>query len=357
MWFDAGRGGGRSPRTSESVPITALVRVMVRVRVRVRVVTACTRENKPYLLFFGTDTCATNPHGQQQHQYTCLQTLKARPSKTAPSTTKASAVIAATTVAHTRHGASHRLAGTVTFPDPPPPISVIIQDVQCTREALAATVVIHPQLPVLFFFFLSFSFYYLKQKEDTSCNLQAALMHSIHPFGMCPCGSGTPTWVDFPNAQPAYKPGPYTWDGAKSYCAQLGGSLCSYATLCGGNKPFDGIAGTHPGSGDNWTPYMDIQYGWTNTGSSRACSQEGGSKSNWHGMSHCCEEGDDKICCNLPGADHAIDVCICAQLHTFAHERRDTHTALSFARRMPRACVSLSLSLSLCVCVCVFVCT
>ena len=109
-----------------------------------------------------------------------------------------------------------------------------------------------------------------------------------------------PFWVDFPNAQPAYKPGPYTWDGAHKACSNLGASLCSFKTLCGGSKPFEGISGTHPGPGDNWTPYKDQDYHWVNTGSSRPCTKEGGSKSSWHGMSHCCEDGADKICCEFP---------------------------------------------------------
>ena len=93
-------------------------------------------------------------------------------------------MMSATTVAHTRHGASHRLAGTVTFPDPPPPISVIIQDVQCTREALAATVVIHPQLPVLFFFFLSFFFVLLLETKRRHFLQLASRTHAFH----------TPVW-------------------------------------------------------------------------------------------------------------------------------------------------------------------
>ena len=92
-----------------------------------------------------------------------------------------------TTVAHTRHGASHRLAGTVTFPDLSRLISVLIQDAQYSMEALAATVVIHQKIPVLFFVFVvvfSFSFCYLKQKGDTFCDLQYICLgfrtHTFH---------------------------------------------------------------------------------------------------------------------------------------------------------------------------------
>ena len=115
-----------------------------------------------------------------------------------------------------------------------------------------------------------------------------------------------PTWVQFPNSQPAYQSGPYTWDGAVAMCTSLGATLCSYNDLCGGDQggDFAGVSGVHPGHGDNWTPYIDQQYHWTNTGDSRSCMQEGGDISSWHGMSHCCEDADDTICCDFGGGGH-----------------------------------------------------
>merc|ERR1719460_223383 len=82
---------------------------------------------------------------------------------------------------------------------------------------------------------------------------------------------------------------------------------------------------------------MDIQYGWTNTGSSRACSQEGGSKSNWHGMSHCCEEGDDKICCNLPATKS--DNCVSGMMkcmHTHGGKMEAIEKKLTNPKAMER---------------------
>ena len=107
-------------------------------------------------------------------------------------------------------------------------------------------------------------------------------------------------WYTFPDAQPAYSTGAYTWDSAKAFCESKGGTLCSFDQMCpdgeSSSTGFATVLGDGPGTGDNWTPYLDQQYYWVNTGTSRKCLKEG-SSSGWHATSHCCEDDEDKVCC------------------------------------------------------------
>ena len=130
---------------------------------------------------------ATKQTGQQQHNtHTCLQTQAPRWSRRSHRShggriTKIlpSALMKKTTVAHTRHGASRRLAGTGTFPDLSRPRSVLIQDAQFTREALAATVVIHQKISVLVFVVVFFFFVLLLEAKR-----RHFLQFAIYLFGI-----------------------------------------------------------------------------------------------------------------------------------------------------------------------------
>jgi hypothetical protein len=113
-------------------------------------------------------------------------------------------------------------------------------------------------------------------------------------------GGAGPTWFHFPDPQPAYEAGGYTWDGARLFCADKGGTLCTYDDLCTPNDGFRRIFGEGPGDADNWTPYLgEGEFQWLNTGSNRRCMKEGGTSGSWHGMSHCCDDDADMVCCNM----------------------------------------------------------
>ena len=112
-------------------------------------------------------------------------------------------------------------------------------------------------------------------------------------------------WFEFPDAQPAYQEGVYTWDSAVELCESKGGALCTYDQMCPEGEysatGFADVEGDGPGTGDNWTPYFDTQYYWVNTGTDRMCLKEG-SSDGWHANSHCCEDGEDKVCCAFTGS-------------------------------------------------------
>lgn len=114
---------------------------------------------------------------------------------------------------------------------------------------------------------------------------------------------GEKMWIRFPDAQPAYAEGPFTWHGAEALCASRGASLCSYEDMCphGEAGPhFEGVHGAHPGPGDNWAPYKDEEFKWLNTGDQRPCRQEGGPGSDgWHSNSHCCDDAAPMVCCRF----------------------------------------------------------
>ena len=119
-------------------------------------------------------------------------------------------------------------------------------------------------------------------------------------------GGPGPTWFHFPNPQPAYEAGAYTWDSARLFCEGKGATLCSYDDLCTPAGEFQAISGEGPGDADNWTPYLgEGDFQWTNTGSDRRCMKEGGSQDSWHGMSHCCNDDADMVCCNMGGGGHS----------------------------------------------------
>ena len=110
---------------------------------------------------------------------------------------------------------------------------------------------------------------------------------------------------EFPDAQAAYQEGVYTWDSAVELCESKGGALCTYDQMCPEGEysatGFADVEGDGPGTGDNWTPYFDTQYYWVNTGTDRMCLKEG-SSDGWHANSHCCEDGEDKVCCAFTGS-------------------------------------------------------
>ena len=90
----------------------------------------------------------------------------------------------------------------------------------------------------------------------------------------------------------------------------MGGDLCTYDTICPDGDSSDGSSmlneeinyhdafiGTY--REDDWTPYLDEENYWVQTGedAGRPCHEREGSDGNWHADSWCCQYAF--VCCDI----------------------------------------------------------
>jgi len=133
-------------------------------------------------------------------------------------------------------------------------------------------------------------------------------------------GSG-PTWMWFYGseaaAEAALGAGHFDWDTASAYCADEGGTLCSYDQICTTDETTPGMEWDGDPAmdafntmaanyyefpytyyGDCWVPYDDHQYHWLTTDSGRRCNAE--TSDGWHVTGDgCCPCGHAFLCCDL----------------------------------------------------------
>ncbi|KAH8043904.1 peptide-aspartate beta-dioxygenase [Aureococcus anophagefferens] len=111
--------------------------------------------------------------------------------------------------------------------------------------------------------------------------------------------------------------GHFDWDTASAYCADEGGTLCSYDQICTTDETTPGMEWDGDPAmdafntmaanyyefpytyyGDCWVPYDDHQYHWLTTDSGRRCNAE--TSDGWHVTGDgCCPCGHAFLCCDL----------------------------------------------------------